>query len=67
MIHKTMAEAEADREELKINLCYTEMNAEDQEKTLGTWALGGLLHTRLGHDCSLFAFRELPVLSVRLQ
>ncbi len=34
MIHKTMAEAEADREELKINLCYTEMNAEDQEKTL---------------------------------
>ena len=28
-----MAE-ESDREDLKINLCYTEMNGEDQEKTL---------------------------------
>ena len=27
-------EEESDREDLKINLCYTEMNGEDQEKTL---------------------------------
>ena len=27
---------------------------------------GGVLHTWLGTDCSLFAFRELTVLSVRL-